>query len=185
MTVLFALYVLGLVHGGFSGFREAAGRNLRIRKRRYFFRAVVRGLLVAQVAATIIFAVILSMYLRQPDVLATLSAAGERALIVYLGYTVLVLLAFVPYAFRSVEVRSLTIVAVFGPLTLMLPLVILAGAIAAIASTPRAEVATLFAVSITCVSLVEPALAYCGFSKRDAQRERHHAADARFTSLGV
>ena len=172
MSVLLSLYALGLVHGGFAGFREAAGRNLRIRKHRYFVKAVLRGLLFAQLASILIFTAILIMYLDDRSVLSTLGAAGENALQIYLAYTALVLLAFVPYAFPSVEVRSLTIVAVFGPLTLMLPLVMLAGAAAAIASVPRAEVAILFAVSIACVSLVEPALAFFGFSKRDADRDR-------------
>jgi hypothetical protein len=169
---LLVLYLLGLVHGGFAGFREAAGRNLRIRKAPYFVRAVLRGVAFGQVASTIIFLVILAMYLDDRAVLDTLGRAGERALTIYLGYTALVLLAFVPYAFPSVEIRSITIVAVFGPLTLLLPLAMLTGAAVAIAAVPRSEVALLFGVSIACVSLVEPALAYFGFSTRDAARAR-------------
>jgi hypothetical protein len=175
VRILLVLYLLGLVHAGFSGFREAAGRNLRIRKRRYFVRAVLRGLGLGQVAATIIFLVLLALDRASPDpeaLFVTLGRAGERALAIYLAYTVLVLLAFVPYAFRSVEIRSLTVVAVFGPLTLLLPVVMLAGAAAAIVSVPTPEVAILFATSITAVSLVEPALAFLGFSKRDAARDR-------------
>jgi hypothetical protein len=175
VSTLLILYGLGLLHAGFAGFREAAGRNLRIRKAGYFVKAVLRGVVLGQAAALIIFAVISIMYFGSPDgeaLLATLGKAGESALAIYLGYTSLVLLAFVPYAFPSVEVRSLTIVAVFGPLTLMLPLVMLAGAAAAIVSVPRAEVAILFASSIAAVSLVEPALAHFGFSKREAARAR-------------
>lgn len=60
----------------------------------------------------------------------------------------------------------------FGPLTLMLPLVMVAGAGAAIVSEPRADVALLFAISIAAVSLVEPALAFFGFSRREAAHDR-------------
>lgn len=162
MINLLCLYGLGLLHSGFAGYREATGRNLLIEKRRYYQRAVLRGLVAGQVAATIIFGVLLVMYSSAADpvaLLATLGRAGRSALCVYVPYTTIVLAAFIPYLLPSLESRTLTIVAVFGPLTLLLPVVILVGAAAAVISVPTAEVAILFAVSIAAISAVEPVLA--------------------------
>jgi hypothetical protein len=173
VSELLLLYALGLVHGGFAGFREATGRNLLIGKSRYYVRAIARGVIAAQAASMIIFLVLLAMFAASgdgPRLLEVLGGAGRAALTVYLGYTALVLAAYVPYLVPSLESRALTIVAVFGPLTLMLPVVMLAGAAAALIAVPRAEVAILFATSIAAVSLVEPTLAAGGWSLADAER---------------
>jgi hypothetical protein len=173
MIELVILWLFGSLHAGFAGIRESMGRNLLIRKRRYYFRAAVRGALVGQGASLLVVLTLAGMLSTAPDpgeLLATLGAAGQSALAVYAPYTAVVLVTFIPYFVPSVEVRSLVICAVFGTLTLLLPVVILAGAVAAVVAVPRAEVAVLFLVSVASIALVEPVLAATGWSTREAAR---------------
>ena len=53
---------------------------------------------------------------------------AERSLPIYLSYTGLVLCTFIPYAIPNWEIKSVVTVLVFGPLTLLQPVVIIAGA---------------------------------------------------------
>ncbi len=174
MSTLLGLYVLGLVHAGFAGFREATGRNMRIRKFRYLLRAVLRGLFIGQLAAIIIFLTLILMgglSERNDELLSVLLPGCNAALWVYGIYTMMVFAAFVPYLYPSLELRALTIVAGFSMLTLSLPLVMVAGAATAFFIAPNIQVGVLFAVSIAAVSSVEPILAATGWSARDAARE--------------
>lgn len=171
MTPLVLLYLLGTVHACFAGYREAAGRNLRIRKTRYYVRGTVRGLLAGQVAAFLIGVTILLLAARLGS-LEALYAAVERgawaAVTVFGAYAALIALAFAFFAFPHPEVRTITSVLVFGPFTLGLKAVIVAGAAAAVAAQPRFEVAILFAVGAGMMLAVEPALARLGWSLREA-----------------
>ncbi len=173
MIELAVLYLLGLLHACLAGYRDAAGRNHLISKTRYFRRATIRGFLVGQLAAGVILATLVGLLSSSPnpeDLLATLGHAGRGAIYVYLGYSSLVGLTFVLYAIPYVEVRSLCTVAIFGPLTLILPFVMIAGAIVAIVRTPEFEVVTLFAVSAGVMLSLDKILAAGGWSKREAER---------------
>lgn len=50
---LFVLGALALCDAGFSAFREAAGRNLLIRKKAYYRAAVLRGIIVETLFLTL------------------------------------------------------------------------------------------------------------------------------------
>lgn len=172
MTPLVLLYLLGTVHACFAGYREAAGRNLRIRKTRYYVRGTVRGLVAGQVAAVLIGMTILALSARvgSLEALYAVVARGAWAAALVFGvYAALVGLAFVFFAFPHPEVRTITSVLVFGPFTLGLKAVIVAGAAVAIAIDPRFEVAALFAAGAGTMLAVEPALARLGWSKREAE----------------
>ena len=177
MAELLVLYALGVAHGAFAGYREAAGRNLLVDKRRYYAAAVFRGVVAGNVAAVPILATLLWLNATDDDparLADDLAAAGQSALAVYLAYTAAIGATFVLHAVPSLELRALTTIALFGPLTLALPFVILAGAAAALHTRPTFAVGALFAVSIAAVSLVEPALSWLGFSRR-AARAAHGA----------
>lgn len=178
MTELFLLYLFGLMHAGFAGFRESTGRNLRIRKARYVMRSVLRGLFIGQLAAIIIFLTLILLGALADDgdrLITSLQPACRTALWIWGSYTVLVLAAFVPYLSPSLEIKALSIVGVFSMLTLSLPVVMVIGAAVAFMQAPHAAAGILFAVSIAAVSAVEPVLAATGWSARDAARENGEA----------
>ncbi len=171
MTPLVLLYLLGTTHACFAGYREAAGRNLRIHKGRYYRRATLRGFLAGQAAAAVIVATLLALAARRGSLQALFDTVGPgswAAVEVYSVYAALVGVAFVFFAFPHPEVRTLTSVLVFGPFTLGLRVVILLGAAAALYVGPNLDTAVLFAVGAGSMLLVEPALAALGWSKREA-----------------
>src|SRR6185436_11165402 len=121
MTPLFLLYLLGTVHACFAGYREAAGRNLRIRKRRYYLSATLRGLIAGQLAAALIVLTLLALGARLGSfelLFAALAPGCWAAVAVFGTYAAFVGLAFVFFAVPHPEVRTLTSVLVFGPFTL-------------------------------------------------------------------
>lgn len=122
--------VLVLLDGGFAGYRARAGRYARIRRLPHDLRAVRRGLLVA--LATAALAGLGALALSAVSVGADgprLDAAGREAalriLFVAGGYATLVVLAFAPYLTGSADLRSLTTVVLFGPFTLLRPVVVI------------------------------------------------------------
>jgi hypothetical protein len=157
MTFLL-LYLLACFDGAFSGFRAAAGHNALICKRAYFLRAMGRGLLWAQVAVIIAAAlgiVLLLMAAASTDLLDAFEAAGRCLLQVYLPYATLIGLAFALRAIPNVDVRSLTSVLVFGPFTMIRPLVAVAGVLWALLNLPRMEIGLLGAVVLPMMLSME------------------------------
>ena len=140
------LYLLACCDAAFCGYRAAAGRNALLFKRRYYLRAMGRGLLWGQLAVAVAAALgwLLVALSSSPErVLDDYREAGERLLQVYLPYAGVIGLAFAVRAVPSVDVRSLSSVVVFGPLTLVRPLVAVAGVAWALFHVPRGEVAIL------------------------------------------
>ncbi len=155
------LYLLATTDTAFAGFRAAAGRNGRIYKRRYYTRAVLRGLCAGQALIAAAGLVILAVILAQSDrtrAFWELASAGQTMVWVYGIYATVVLLAFLPYLFWGSEIRTLTTVIVFGPLTLLRPGVVLAGVLACVARKPTWAVAISAAAASTAVLLLEPLL---------------------------
>jgi len=154
---LFLLWTLATLDSSFAGYREAAGRNALIDKTNYFRRALVRGALYGQLAiilvATIAFAMI-SLSSEPSRLIADFEIVGRRMLAIYLPYAIIIGLAFSLRAIRSVDIRSITSTVVFGPFTLIRPLVALAGVIWGILGAPRpATIALGLFVLILMLSL--------------------------------
>lgn len=156
---LIVLPMLVLIDAGFAGFRDAAGRDPRIHKWRdgWYPRAVVRGLIAGAIALVVV-AVLAGI----PGLVFELGADYRRAadaMLLILGpYTLFVLGAFIPYFIPSIEVRTLVSVIVFGPCTLVRPLVILASAIVAMLTVPQPAVCAAIALAVGATLLIEPAL---------------------------
>jgi hypothetical protein len=136
----FVLWILATLDASFAGYREAAGRNALIDKRRYFRRALFRGALYGQLAvilvATVAFAMI-SLTSEPDQLIADFEKVGRRMLAIYVTYAVIILIAFLLRAIRSVDIRSITSTVVFGPFTLLRPLVAVAGITFGIWGAPR------------------------------------------------
>jgi len=160
MSVLL-LWLLATVDAAFIGYRDAAGRSALIDKRHYYRRALVRGALFGQIAVAIVGAVAAGMLATsaQPALLfETLDQVGTRMLMVYVPYALILTATFFVRAIPSVDIRSITSVLVFGPFTLIRPLVVLAGAIWGLIAAPTTGVALLMALIVSLMLGMEYAL---------------------------
>jgi hypothetical protein len=159
--IAIVLWLLATLDAGFAGYREAAGRNALIDKRSYYRRAMVRGALFGQVAVAIAAAVILLMLLLGSDkqlLLAGFERAGERMLMIYLPYAAFILVAFLFRTIPSVDIRSITSTVIFGPFTLIRPLVAVTGVVYGVLAAPRIETIVLGVVVLTMMLSIEGTL---------------------------
>ena len=135
-----ALWLLATLDAAFAGYREAAGRNALINKRRYYCRAMLRGALYGQFAVAVTGLLILSWgaFSDQREALvADLMKAGQEMLVIYLPFAFVMLLAFLIRTIASVDLRSVTSTVIFGPFTLIRPLVLTAGVVLGVFASPH------------------------------------------------
>ncbi|MFB8272342.1 hypothetical protein ACFC96_37960 [Streptomyces sp. NPDC055955] len=153
----FLLAALALVDAAFAGFRSYTGRDGRIRKSRRALLAARRGLSVGAPALLLSAALAVTLLGAAADRAARyaeLDAAAHRMLLCYAPYAVIVALSLACYLWGPFRAGTLAVVVGLGPLTLVRPLVVLAGAAAAAwGSLPAASVA---AVAAAGVLVVEP-----------------------------
>lgn len=156
------LCLLWLVDAMFIGFRDAAGRNPAIRKwDGYYQRGLVRGLAGGLVGLVLIGAVATGGWAVANDrdaVLAAYTAGARPMLWVYGTYATLVIVALGLWLSKQLDVRTLASVLVLGPFTLIRPLVVLAGLLAALAVSPGPEVSVSAMVTLLVANGLEPLL---------------------------
>ena len=160
MTI-FLLWLLATMDSTFIGYREAAGRSALIEKGAYFRRAMIRGAIAGQVAVAIAGLAAVAMLAASPQparLFETFEQVASRMLMVYLPYALILTITFLVRAIPSVDIRSITSVLVFGPFTLIRPLVVLAGAIWGLLSAPTIPVALLVALIVSLMLGMEYAL---------------------------
>jgi hypothetical protein len=146
MTALGALAVLAVLDAAFAGFRAAAGRSALIDKRAYYRAALGRGAAHGVAAVTLAGAVAGVLVGVVPEGAALVGAyevAAVRALWVFGPYAAVLLVALALRTHPSVDVRSLLSVLLFGPLTLVRPLVVVTGLTAGVLAARRWEVLVL------------------------------------------
>jgi hypothetical protein len=139
IQTLFVLYVLAALDALFSGISAASGRNALIRKRAYFARAMLYGFAWGQAAccaALVILYAAAALAAERDEAIEEMASVGRRMAVVYSVYAAVVLVTFAIRAIPSVDVRSMTSVVVFGPLTLVRPAVIVAGVAWGLALAP-------------------------------------------------
>jgi hypothetical protein len=147
------LWLLATIDSAFIGYREAAGRNALIDKRAYYRHALIRGALMGQVAVLMVGAAVVLVSSNDAGALfSKLESIGERMLIVYVPYALILLVTFLVRAFQSVDIRSITSVLIFGPFTFIRPAVVLAGAVWGVLAAPGAITIAL-TVLIVCLML--------------------------------
>lgn len=152
------LYLLAVCDAAFCGYRAVAGRNALLFKRDYYLRSMARGALWGQAAVAVagVAAGLLLAASHAPEqLLNDFAEAGVRLLEVYLPYAVLIGLAFTVRIVPSVDVRSLTSVLVFGPLTLIRPAVAVAGFAWALYHVARVEVGIMAGIVLPLMLLLE------------------------------
>jgi hypothetical protein len=139
---LLALYLLALLDGLLCGGRVSMGRCALIHKRAYYLRALVRGLLAAQmvsfVALLALFAAnVLSSH--RAELRGDLEAAAARMLWIFVPYAVAVLGSLALRIIPSTDVRSATSVFALGPFTAIRPVIMIAGVLYGISASQLLE----------------------------------------------
>jgi len=155
------LWLLATLDAAFAGYRAAAGRNALIRKRRYYRWAMIKGALLGQVAvalAAVIVLISLAQTSDRPALLRDYNLAGMRMLFIYVPYAAVILLAFLIRLIPSVDIRSITSTVVFGPFTLIRPVVAVAGLVYGVLAAPRIETAVLGVIVLMMMLGLEVAL---------------------------
>ena len=145
------LWLLATLDSAAIGYRDAAGRNALIEKRDYYRWAMIRGALFGQVAVALVGVVVVGMLVLSPEpakLLASFEQVAARMLIVYVPYALILIITFSIRAIPSVDVRSITSVLVFGPFTLIRPLVVLAGAVWGVLAAPTVHVLILMVLIV-------------------------------------
>ena len=151
MTI-FLLWLLATVDSTFIGYREAAGRSALIDKGAYYRRAMIRGALLGQIAVALVglaAAAMLATASQPAKLFDTLNLVASRMLLVYVPYAVILIVTFFVRAVPSVDIRSITSVLVFGPFTLIRPLIVLAGAIWGLLAAPTLPVLFLVVLIVS------------------------------------
>jgi hypothetical protein len=129
MTLLI-LYLFALLDGVLCGLRTAMGRNALIGKTWYYVRATIRGLIAAQIVATLALGALIIVALISPnlwELRVDLESAAGRMLRIFLPYAALVLGSLAMRGMPSTDIRSATSVFFLGPLTAIRPAVMVAG----------------------------------------------------------
>jgi hypothetical protein len=155
------LWLLATLDAAFTGYREAAGRNALINKRQYYQRAMITGALFGQVAvviAGVVVLVSLAFTADRESLLRDYNRAGSRMLIIYLPYALMILLAFLFRAVPSVDIRSITSTVIFGPFTLIRPLVAVTGLVYGVLGALRVETIVMGVIVLTMMLSLEKAL---------------------------
>ena len=160
MTLLL-LYLLALLDGVLCGLRTAMGRDARIRKRWYYLRASLRGLVGAQIVSTVALAALLIALLVSRDYVelrGDLEGAAARMLRIFLPYAAFVLGSLTLRGIPSTDIRSASSVFLLGPLTAIRPLVMMAGVAYGIWDSRLAGTRTLGLIILALMLSLEFAL---------------------------
>ncbi len=127
---LFVLYLLASLDGLLCGCRAEFGRCPLIHKMPFYFRAMFRGLVAAQIASLISLAtllVVLRVSSHPAALRSELESAAGRMLWVFVPYAIAVGGGIALRLIPSVDIRSATSVVALGPLTAIRPLLMIAG----------------------------------------------------------
>ena len=159
--IALTLWLLATLDTAFTGYREAAGRNALIRKRAYYREAMIRGALFGQAAVALAAAFVfltLALNADRQSLLRDYNRSGSRMLIIYLPYAAIIMLAFLMRMIRSVDIRSITSTTIFGPFTLIRPVVALAGLAYGVFAAPRMETILLGVLVLVMMLGLEKAM---------------------------
>jgi len=173
MIVEAGLVAICLLDASFCGFRDAAGRNMLIRKRAYFRRSIAIGGLLGIASTLLIAATVAIGVTRATDPTAMYQRyldAGAIMLRVYAPFTSLVLVALVVYAIPKPHIRALATVTILGPFTCLRPIAITGGAAWAMVAVPEPPIIVSLLVTIALVAPCGWCLGRLGVSKLSVDR---------------
>jgi hypothetical protein len=157
MTLLL-LYILALLDGLLCGARVAMGRSAVIRKRVYYVRAQIRGLVGAQIVSAMALGALFlvsGQSAHRAALRGDLEAAAGRMLWIFLPYAALVLGNILLRLLPSTDIRSATSVMMLGPLTAIRPLIMIAGVLYGISRSTLWETCVLGLFILALMLLLE------------------------------
>ncbi|WP_086667492.1 oxidoreductase [Lentzea kentuckyensis] len=132
------LGLLALVDAGFAGFRAAAGRNARIRKRSYHLLAARRGFVGGAIGLGLVALLIVATLGYSADPGARydeLVRAGTRMLQVLAPFAALVVASLLAYWLLPMRESTFVILVGLGPFTLIRPAVVLGATVWSVAGS--------------------------------------------------
>ena len=141
MTLLI-LYLLALLDGLLCGLRASMGRCPLLRKRGYYARALLRGIVGGQIISTLALAALLAtaaFTTHRDGLRADLELGAGRMLRIFVPYAALVLFNLALRLLPSTDIRSATSVLMLGPLTAIRPLVMIVGVLYGISESHLME----------------------------------------------
>jgi len=150
---------IAVVDGVLAGFRAAAGRNGRIRKRGYYIVAMRRGLAAGGTVLgclAIVLGVVLSTASDPAARYEDLTRAGVTMLWVIGPFAATVLTSLLGYAVLPRRPAMFLILLGLGPLTLIRPWATVTGGLAAAWTSPNVPTAGCAVLAATSVLAVEP-----------------------------
>jgi hypothetical protein len=168
---LFALYLLAGLDGLLCGCRAEFGRCPLIHKMPFYFRAMFRGVIAAQIASFISLAtllIVLRFSSHSTLLRADLEFAAGRMLRIFVPYAIAVVTSILLRLIPSVDVRSATSVFALGPLTAIRPFLMIAGVLYGIWHAQLLETRLLGVFVLAAMLLLELALNLLA-SKRQRQ----------------
>lgn len=154
MIIFILLWILATVDAAFIGYREAAGRNALIDKRAYFQREMLKSALLAQFAVFLVGSVAFVFLIFSPDehlLVGQFEGMGLRMLAVFVPYALILLIAFLIRLTPSVDFRSITSVVIFGPFTLIRPIVVIFGVVWGFLYAPNSIALLLCGMMLVCM----------------------------------
>lgn len=170
MTQLALLYVLAVLDGMFVGYRDAAGRNPLLNKRSYYLRAALKGGGLAHLAVLVILAAVGATLSSAPEAAAAIAGLEDFAallVVVYLGYTAMVMTTFALYALPSYDLQSYITISIFGLLTLLRPVVVVGGALGGAWHIGRPEVWPVAIAIVVTMGGLQPVIYWLGWNHFD------------------
>jgi hypothetical protein len=174
-VTLLVLYFLASLDGLLCGCRTSMGRCPLIRTRPYYMRALVQGLLAAQVASLL---GLLSLFLvlrfssHRIELRADLESSAGRMLWIFLPYAAIVLLSLSLRLVPSTDLRSATSVFALGPLTAVRP-IMMVGVLAGIYSSLFWQTRILGVIVLLLMLSIEVVLNYFAARKQAAEILEH------------
>ncbi len=147
---------LCLLDGALVGYRTVCGRTALVRRHRLDRCGIRLGIaagLAVVAALAVWFGAVLAVADDPKRTIAGLTASGARMLAVYAAMAAVTTVALAVYAWAPPRWGSLSMVTVLGPLTLLRPVVLAAGAAAGVLGSGAHRVPVLASVGVVLVAV--------------------------------
>jgi hypothetical protein len=108
--------------------------------------------------AAVVILVLLMLTRNPQSLIWDFEKAGSRMLVVYVPYATVILFAFLVRLIPSVDIRSITSTLIFGPFTLIRPLVAIVGLVYGVLAAPRVATVVLGLIVLTMMLSLEKVL---------------------------
>ena len=161
------LYLCATLLTVFVGFRDALGRNAKIYKESYYLSAIARAFFVGQFFLGSLF---FSATFYEVD-MVVIEGVSKRCFWPFSLYIGMVMFAFLPYMIPNWEIKSMVTVLIFGPLTIVQPIVIIITMLYALEPVDSLFDGATLCFCIGCVFCLffERFLSWMKWSQKDAE----------------